>query len=132
MIEAPAAITVLYDPECNLCRRSALWLIQQPAYIEVEVLPASSPQAVEKFGDFGKLGDEIVVVAGDGRVWWGSPDAYLVCLWALRKWRHWSVRLAQPAFAPLATAFFKRVSTNRRAISAILGPPKCEDCVPVR
>lgn len=131
-MSAPAAITVLYDPECTLCRRSALWLTHQAAYIAIEVMAAGSPAALDRYGDFGRLGDEMVVVADDGRIWWGSPDAYLVCLWALRRWRPWGERLASPLLSPLATGFFKRVSTHRKAIGALLGPPRCPDCVPAR
>ncbi|MBT8199760.1 MAG: DUF393 domain-containing protein [Acidimicrobiales bacterium] len=127
---SPASITVLYDPHCNLCRRSALWLTHQPGYIPIEVMAAGSPAAIDQFGDFGRLGDDMVVVADDGRMWWGSPDAYLVCLWALRKWRPWAERLSSPVLAGLAGGFFKRVSTHRMAIGAILGPPKCADCTP--
>jgi len=131
-MSGPAAITVLYDSQCNLCRRSALWLTQQPAYLPIEVLPANSPVAIARYGEMGRLGDELVVVGDDGRVWWGSPDAFIMSLWALKRWRPWADRLSRPSLAPLASAFFKRVSTHRKAIGAILGPPACPDCVPIK
>ena len=129
-MNAPAGLTVLYDETCQLCRWSAHWLVTEPAHVPIRTLAAGSPAARVAYGPVPQLGDDLVVVADDGRVWWGAPDAFLICLWATRRWRHWSHRLARPGLAPLAAAFFKRVSTHRRAIGAILGPPRCEDCVP--
>jgi predicted DCC family thiol-disulfide oxidoreductase YuxK len=126
----PTGLTVLYDEDCALCRRAALWLTGEPAHVPVTLLAAGSAAARARFGPIRELGDELVVVADDGRVWWGSPDAYLMCLWALERWRPWAMRLAKPVLAPLAGAFFKRVATHRAVIGAILGPPRCEDCVP--
>lgn len=125
----PTALTVLYDENCNLCRRSAHWLTEQPAYVPIEVLAAGSPAARERYGRVRALGDELVVVADDSRVWWGSPDGFLMCLWALRRWRPWAIRLSRRGLSGLAGALFKRVSTHRAAIGAILGPPACEDCM---
>lgn len=121
-------VTVLYDESCGLCRRSAHWLATEKAHIPVAILAAGSPVARARFGDIEALGDDLVVVGDDGRVWWGSPDAYIVALWALRKWRPWAIRLSGPGMSRLAGAFFKRVATHRKAIGAILGEPYCADC----
>ena len=125
---AVTGITVLYDETCGLCRRSAHWLLAEKAHIPVEVLAAGSPAATGRFGDIPVLGEDLVVVGDDGRVWWGSPDAYIMAMWALRKWRPWAIRLARPGMRRLAAGVFKRVSTHRRAIGAILGEPYCADC----
>jgi len=122
-------LTVLYDSNCALCRRSAHWLAQQPAYVPITVLAAGSPAARARFGAIRDLGDELVVIADDGRAWWGSPDAFLMCLWALKRWRPWAIRLSRRGLSGLASAFFKRVSTHRAAIGALLGAPRCDDCV---
>ncbi len=121
-------MTVLYDETCALCRRSAHWLAAEKAHIPVDVVAAGSPAAKARFGDIEALGDDLVVVGDDGRVWWGSPDAFIMALWALRRWRPWAIRLSRPALRRLAAAFFKRVSTHRSAIGAILGEPYCDDC----
>jgi len=121
-------ITVLYDETCGLCRRSAHWLTSEKAHIPLTILAAGSPTARERFGDIPTLGEDLVVVGDDGRVWWGSPDAYIMAMWALRKWRPWAIRLSRPGMSRLAGAVFKRVSTHRRAIGAILGEPYCADC----
>ncbi len=121
-------ITVIYDETCALCRRSAHWLMTEKAHIPLQILAAGSPAARAHFGDIPVLGDDLVVIGSDGRVWWGSPDAYIMALWALRKWRPWAIRLARPGMRRLAAAVFKRVSTHRKAIGAILGEPYCVDC----
>ena len=126
----PRGLTVLYDPHCALCRRSAHWLTTQPAHVPVLVLAAGSPAARQRFGDLGHLGDELLVIADDGRAWWGPPEAYLMCLWALQRWRPWAMRLSRRGMSRLAAAVFKRVSTHRVAIGAILGAPRCDDCRP--
>lgn len=121
-------ITVLYDERCGLCRGSAHWLSSEKAHIPVATLAAGSPAARARFGDIPTLGEDLVVVGDDGRVWWGSPDAYIMAMWALRKWRPWAIRLSRPGTSRLAAAVFKRVSTHRKAIGAILGEPYCADC----
>ena len=127
---ALTGITVLYDETCGLCRRSAHWLLSEKAHVPIAVLAAGSDEAQSRIGDIPVLGEDLVVVGDDGRVWWGSPEAYIMALWALRKWRPWAFRLSRPGMRRLAAAVFKRVSTHRKAIGAILGEPYCPDCAP--
>jgi hypothetical protein len=42
-------------------------------------------------------------------------------LWALREYREWSLRLAQPALLPFAAGFCGLISNNRQALSGWLG-----------
>jgi hypothetical protein len=70
------------------------------------------------------LGDQLVVVADDGRVWAGT-SAFLLCLWALRDWREWSFRLSGPAFAPLAESFFRFISAERRRLARVFDHSPC-------
>jgi hypothetical protein len=70
------------------------------------------------------LGDQLVVVADDGRVWAGSA-AFLMCLWALCEWREWSYRLSGPSFAPLAQRFFQMISAERQRIAALFDHRPC-------
>jgi len=71
------------------------------------------------------LGAEIVVASDEGDVWVG-PAAFLLCLWALRAWRPWSLRLSGPAFIPLAERFFHTISARRKWMAALLPHP--DDC----
>jgi predicted DCC family thiol-disulfide oxidoreductase YuxK len=123
----PTRLTVVYDETCALCRRCRDWLATEPLEIELELLAAGSPAAQDRYGTLPWLGQELVVVADDGRAWVG-PAAFLTCLWATRRWRPWSYRLAGPAFAPLAERFFHAVSANRRRLGGMLESPECEWC----
>ena len=105
-------LTVLYDERCAFCLRCRDWLLGQPCLVEVELLPAGSRAAKERFGAFPLLGDELVVFDDRGRGWVGAA-AFLVCLWATARYRSWSYRLSRPAFAPHTERFFRFVSKRR-------------------
>lgn len=119
--------TVVYDEHCELCRRARDWLSVQPTYVELELLAAGSDEAHERFGSLPWLGEELVIVDGDGNVWIG-PAAFLVALWSTRQYRHWAYRLSGPAFAPMAERFFHLVSTKRRRLGGMLASPECSYC----
>jgi len=109
---------VLYDSECELCRRSRLWLDRQPAYVRLAFLPFQSPEAECRFPGLRELRPEkeIVVISDAGAVWQGGA-AWVMCLWALREYREWSLRLAHPALLSLARRLCEVVSANRYKIS---------------
>jgi hypothetical protein len=54
---------------------------------------------------------------------WAGDEAWLVILWALSNYRHWSYRLASPGLRPTARAFFATVSKYRGALSCTLALP---------
>ena len=122
---SPKSLTVLYDPDCALCRRCREWMSRQPAFVELRFAPATGSDARARYGDIPWLGDELVVL-GDGGEVWAGPAAFLTCLWALEEWREWSYRLAGSAFAPMAERFFAAISNRRRALSVWFGH-ECED-----
>jgi predicted DCC family thiol-disulfide oxidoreductase YuxK len=98
-------ITVLYDPDCALCRAVSGWLGAQPTLIAVDLIPAGSPRARNRFPDLdhaATLG-EITVVGDSGEVWTGAA-AWITVLWALRAYRRTAFRLATPAGLPVARA----------------------------
>jgi len=96
-------ITVLYDPDCPLCRAVSGWLAAQPTLLAVDLIPANSPRAQNRYPylDHASTLREITVVGGSGEVWTGTA-AWLTVLWALRSYRALSFRLATPAGMPLA------------------------------
>lgn len=114
-------LTVLYDESCPLCVRCRNWMLSQPAYLPLELLPSGSAEAKRRYGAVPWLGAELCVVADTGEVWVG-PAAFLMCLWALIEWRSWSYRLSGESLAPLAERFFHGISQKRRSIAALLGP----------
>ena len=122
---SPGALTVLYDPQCALCRRCRVWMQHQPSYVPIVFVACSGAEARARYGDIPWLGDELIVVGDGGEVWVG-PAAFLTCLWGLSDWREWSYRLAGPAFAPLAKGFFRFLSSHRRGIARLF-EHDCED-----
>jgi predicted DCC family thiol-disulfide oxidoreductase YuxK len=121
----PQRLTVLFDPECALCRRARAWMLGQSSYVELEFVPSTSSVAQARYGDLPWLGDELLVVSNDGQVWVG-PAAFITCLWALVAWRPWSYRLAG-SLSGVAERFFLAVSKNRGLLSGLLGHHECED-----
>jgi len=124
--EAAKKLTILYDERCAVCRRARDWLLTQPCLVEVELLPAGSFEAKERYGELDWLGTELIAVDDTGNVWIG-PAAFLAALWATAKYRSWSYRLSGPTLAPLAERFFHWVSRRRDRWSAWMSPEDA-DC----
>ena len=110
---------VLFDGQCALCRRCRRWLERQPAFVELRFLPLQSPEVACRFPGIERFGprDQLLVVSDEGEVYQG-PQAWIMCLWALREYREWSQRLAGPALLPWARRACELVSDNRVSISA--------------
>jgi predicted DCC family thiol-disulfide oxidoreductase YuxK len=109
---------VLFDGECALCRRCREWLTRQPAFIHLRFIPLQSPAAAQKFPglDLRNANEQLVVVSDEGAVYKG-PQAWIMCLYALREYREASVRLAHPALLPWARRFCELISQNRLLLS---------------
>jgi predicted DCC family thiol-disulfide oxidoreductase YuxK len=113
---------VLYDSSCGLCVRCARWLNDEPAYIEVEPIAAGSHKARTMFPALhaSATPDELVVVADSGEVY-RDLSAWLMCLYALKRYRSWSIRLSRPGWQGLARRAVKFLSESRDTVSGILG-----------
>lgn len=109
--QAPAAsvpvtrLTVLYDARCSLCLHLRQWLQGQRQLVPLDLVPAGSPQARQRFPGLDHAGtlDEITVVGDRGQIY-RSTSAWIVCLWALAEHRpkaHW---LTTPVGRPFARA----------------------------
>lgn len=97
------ALYVLYDASCPLCSRFRDWLGAQRTLVPLRLVPAASAQARELFPtlDHAATLRDITVVGDDGSVWTGE-HAWVMCLWATRRFRPMAERLARPAWLPLA------------------------------
>ena len=104
---------LLYDSRCELCLRLRGWVLSQPAWWPVTPIRAGSPRALEMFP--GIEPGELTVVADDGRYWRGD-HAWLIVLFALKRYRAWARRLAHPLLLPLARQAFAAVSENRESL----------------
>ncbi len=121
----PARLTVIYDEKCELCRRCRHWLASQATYIDMQFYACGDPRVSELYGDYPWYRIELMVVSDGGQAWIG-PEAFLMCLWATRRWRAMSFRLRGTALAPLVERFFHALSDNRATISGMLRSHDCE------
>lgn len=123
----PRSLTVVFDGDCVLCRRSVHWLAQQRQSVPVRSIAASSPGAIERFGRIPNYGADMIVAADDGRTWIGPPDAYLAVMWAIPVLRPLSYLLAIRPLKPLVRRVFQLVTGNRHLIGGLL-QESCERC----
>jgi predicted DCC family thiol-disulfide oxidoreductase YuxK len=109
---------VLYDRECSFCDSCRSWLCRQSAFIDLRFVPTRSAAAAERFPGLEKIdtGGDLVVISDEGAVYRGT-SAYLMCLYALREYREWALRLSAPALLPLTRRVFKHLSEQRSRIS---------------
>jgi len=115
-------LTVLYDPDCGLCRRAHDWLAQQPKLIDLNFVPCASEEAHERYPQLNHelTRQDLTVIRDDGAVYFG-PKAWLMVLWALSKYREWSYRLASPELLPTTKRVVSAISQNRYQISRVTG-----------
>ncbi len=96
-------LTVLYDAQCPLCVHLRGWLQRQRQLVPLDLVPAGSAEARRRFPELDHAATlrEITVVGDLGQVY-RETAAWIVCLWALAKYRaraHW---LTTPAGRPFA------------------------------
>ena len=73
------ALTVLYDPECGLCRRAHEWLADQSKIVELKFVPCASEEARKRYPqlDHDLTKQDLTVVSDSGWVYFG-PKAWLM------------------------------------------------------
>ncbi len=109
------SLTVLYDAQCEVCRRARAWLERQAQYVPLEFVAAGSDEARARFPglDARRTLEEVTAVGDDGAVY-RSAKAWVVCLWALVDYRRLSLKLARPRLLPRAERFVARRARRRR------------------
>lgn len=115
-------LTLFYDARCGLCSQVRQWLSRQPTYVRLEFIPYDSPEAAQRLPGIQHLraDQEIVVLADTGDVWQGA-GAWVMCLWAMKEYRAWSVRLASPVMQAMARKIVHWISANRIGVSRLMG-----------
>jgi predicted DCC family thiol-disulfide oxidoreductase YuxK len=108
------SLTVLFDAKCNLCAQIRYWLEKQPKYVKMHFIPAASDLARHRYPKLDHLDTlkELYVINHRGDIYRGAK-AWVICLWALREYREWSLRLASPEMMPFARRIIARISSNR-------------------
>jgi predicted DCC family thiol-disulfide oxidoreductase YuxK len=109
-------LTVFYDDRCEFCIRAAGWLAFQDQYIPIETVPRRAGAAVRRLGERMKAEDQLLVLDDRGGLYRG-PQAFIICLYALKDHREWAMRLAEPAMMPLARIVFQTLSENRKLLA---------------
>jgi predicted DCC family thiol-disulfide oxidoreductase YuxK len=112
---------VLFDAECALCQRCRHWLARQPAYIPLIFIPLQSPDLPRRFPGIETFNpaEQLVVISDEGAVYRGA-SAWIMCLYATRKYREWSLRLSVPALLPGARRVCELLSQHRLTFSCAL------------
>ena len=121
---------VLFDHSCGLCTAAARWLREQPAFILIITMPATSDRAAAKFPELnlgrGAPGqgaaaapEQVIAITDDGHVYRG-PAAWIMCLWALKRYRAWSLVLAQPHWRPRVARIIDGLGRRRLMLSRLL------------
>ena len=113
-------LTVLYDPQCGLCRRAHSWLLDQPKHVELAFVAVGSAEAHERYPNLNHAltQRDVTVISDGGAVYWGAK-AWLMCLWALRNYRDWSFRLSAPELLPTTRRVISMISQNRRELEGV-------------
>ncbi|HEY2293593.1 MAG TPA: DUF393 domain-containing protein [Thermoanaerobaculia bacterium] len=117
-----AALTVLYDVRCALCCRARIWLAGQPKYVPMAFVAAGSNEAKRRFPglDHDSTLEELTVVGWGGEVYRGAK-AWVMCLWALKRYRSAALRMSEPEMLPVARRLIAWVSRNRFEIGEAAG-----------
>ncbi len=117
-----AALTVLYDVRCALCRRARSWLTDQPKYVPMAFVAAGSKEARRRFPDLDHDStlEELTVIGWGGEVYRGAKG-WVMCLWALKRYRSAALRLSSPEMLPVARRLVAWVSRNRFQIGETAG-----------
>ncbi|HTG35440.1 MAG TPA: DCC1-like thiol-disulfide oxidoreductase family protein [Thermoanaerobaculia bacterium] len=117
-----AVLTVLYDGRCALCRRVRMWLEEQPKYVTMAFVEAGSAEARKRFPDLDHDATlaELTVVGWGGEVY-RDAKGWVMCLWALKKYRSAALRLSTPELMPVARRIIAWVSKQRFQIAEAAG-----------
>jgi predicted DCC family thiol-disulfide oxidoreductase YuxK len=94
-------VTVLYDERCELCRQLEGWLSAQPTLVPVVFVAAASAEARRRFPalDHERTVTVLTVIDDAGAVYEGER-AWLICAWALPRWRPMAERAGHRAGLP--------------------------------
>jgi predicted DCC family thiol-disulfide oxidoreductase YuxK len=116
------SLTVLYDPDCGLCRRSHAWLAEQAKIIELVFVACQSNEARRRYPQLNHqlTKKDLTVISDDGAVYFG-PKAWLMTLWALARYREWAYRLSTPELLPTTKRVVSTISQNRYKLGRMAG-----------
>ena len=111
-------LTVLYDGSCDLCTGARAWIEHEAQYVPIRFIAAGSDDARRRFPalDHADTLREITAVDDTGAVYRGAK-AWIMCLWAMPRYRHWAARLGGARPLPAAKEFIRWVGEHRQSLS---------------
>lgn len=125
MEPADLSLTVYFDGECSFCCRVAKWLDAQPKLVPLRCVAAQSVTGPDGAArgcslSLAEMLEKVTVTASDGALYRGT-NAWIIVLWALRRYRRWSLRFATPRWRPAAERLFATIAgfaslTRRRGL----------------
>lgn len=97
-----------------------MWLKRQPQYVRLEFVPAGSELARRLYPELDSKATlrELTVVGEDGAIYLGV-QGWLMCLWALRRYRSLALRWSGPGRRDLARWLVMWVSRGRRNLCLV-------------
>ncbi len=101
---------------------SLLWLGRQSVYFPYRFRKLSSLTSdLKKYNLENPLTSfkELIVIDNYGKIY-KNENAFIMCLFATRKFRAWSIRLSRPMLKPLTKRFFTFLSNHRGSLSFLL------------
>lgn len=116
---------LIYDGECAVCRRSALWLMRRAlagGARDLEILPCRSEVTRRRFPAVTEEAclTAMQLVLPDGRVLSGA-DAVPEILARIPRWRWLAAVFAWPGVRPLALRTYAWIAANRMRLGCALG-----------
>ncbi len=113
---------VFYDGECGLCRHAKAWLESQEQWVPLQLLAYQSPEAARICPMLPQLqaAREMVVMSDQGGLYRGS-DGWIMCFWALARYRGLAYRVAGGHLRKHAATVYRLISERRYSISRIFG-----------
>lgn len=122
-------LTVLYDDRCPLCRRLKAWLGQQATCVPIELVAAASEEARRRYPrlDHERTVTVLTVIDGAGGVYEGER-AWLVCAWALPRWRAAAERFDGRVRRSVVRATTKAIDGYRHRLLRSTYGETCDTC----
>lgn len=115
------SLSIIYDPRCGLCTAARNWLLTQESDLDLRLIAADNPEVSTRYPSLSELvGQELIAVDDRDGVYIG-PDAWIMCIYALPRYRWLSFTLASKSLKPLASKAFGLLSSGRHTVSNLLG-----------
>jgi len=111
-------LTILYDSSCDFCQRCRRWMLYEATFLELEFLSRCSLAAIHQYPTLVRDADfsELLVVNDEGQVYRGAK-AFIMCLYATKRYRSLSLLLAKRGLIHFARRAFEFISKRRYLLS---------------